>query len=227
MRRDPVLALLRLRGFATREARRVLGVRVHLEISQLAEATISAGAPLREQAAGGAPLLIAAWMPRALNEVARARAKAAQASAARDAAQASLTQARRQERILENLAGARAAERAMLAARRDQARMDDRAQARHGAFVPAWLGDATEGRHRCSAPTHHGAATRPHHTQVLHGGTAQAVHGETAPARYGDVAEAPCGDPGHAAGELQRLPHQVGPAPRSHVHPAEQRITTP
>jgi hypothetical protein len=132
MRRDPVLALVRLRSLATREARRVLGIRFQLETAHQTEASLRANAPLREQAAGADPLLIAAWMPRALSDAARAKAQAAQASAARDAAQAALAQARKQERMLEGLAETRAAERALLAARRDQGRMDDRAQARHG-----------------------------------------------------------------------------------------------
>ena len=140
MARDPVDALLRMRGFATREARRVLGLRVQSEVALGAEAAASAAAPAREQAKGGDPLLIAAWMPRALAEAARAAAQAGHAARMRDAAQLGLAEARRQERVLESLAEARAAMRASLAARREQARLDDRAGARQGA--------ANEGRIR-------------------------------------------------------------------------------
>ncbi len=133
--RDPVDALLRMRGFATREAKRVLGLRVQSEQALAAEAALRADAPAREQASGGDPLLIAAWMPRALADATRAAALAGHASRMRDAAQAALAEARRQERVLESLAEARAAMRATLAARREQARLDDRAGARHDAGV--------------------------------------------------------------------------------------------
>lgn len=133
MARDPVDALLRMRGFATREAKRLLGLRVQSEQALSAEAALRAAAPELEQARGGDPLLIAAWMPRALAEATRAAAQARHATGMRDAAQAALAEARRQERVLESLAEARAAMRAAIAARREQARLDDRAGARHDA----------------------------------------------------------------------------------------------
>ncbi|MES2710797.1 MAG: hypothetical protein V4653_04395 [Pseudomonadota bacterium] len=133
MARDPVAALLRMRGFATREARRILGLRVQSEFAAGAEAAARAAAPAREQAEGGDPLLIAAWMPRALADAARAAAQSSHATRMRDSAQAALAEARRQERVLGSLAAARAAERALLAARREQARLDDRAGALHDA----------------------------------------------------------------------------------------------
>ncbi|MBR0655282.1 hypothetical protein GXW79_09325, partial [Roseomonas arctica] len=53
MRRDPILALLRLRGFATREAQRLLGLRIQAEAAAAAEAASRDGAPAREEAGGG------------------------------------------------------------------------------------------------------------------------------------------------------------------------------
>ena len=132
MRRDPVFALLRMRGFATLEARRLLGQRMQSEQMLEAEAATRLAVPVREQEAGADPLLIAAWMPRALADATRAAAQARHAGRMRDAAQAALADARRQERVLESLAEARAAAHATLAARREQARLDDRAGARHG-----------------------------------------------------------------------------------------------
>ncbi len=134
-RRDPVDALLRMRGFATREAKRVLGLRMQSEHALAAEAALLADAPAYEQASGGDPLLIAAWMPRALADATRAAAQAGHAERMRAAAQATLAEARRQERVLESLAEARAVAHAALAARREQARLDDRAGARHGVGV--------------------------------------------------------------------------------------------
>ncbi|HEY4254617.1 MAG TPA: hypothetical protein VGM87_25670 [Roseomonas sp.] len=133
MARDPIDVLIRLRALATRGAKRDLGTATRALAMAEGFAAEAAAAPAAEQAAGADPLLLTGWMPQALHLRDRAAARARQAEAARDAAQAALAEARRQERVLELLAERRAAEAARAAARKAQAALDDRAQRRRGA----------------------------------------------------------------------------------------------
>jgi flagellar export protein FliJ len=135
MRRDPLLALLRVRRLSVDEARRDLAARLEDERSAAQALHEAAGEPGRQAAAirdlardAPWPDAYALWLPRGQAAIRKARDALTQAETAAQNARAHLGLACAKAKATEDLLARRARDRALILARKDQAVLDEAGQ---------------------------------------------------------------------------------------------------
>jgi hypothetical protein len=126
---DKLTRLARLRGIEQRVAMLELARRLATEAEAAGEARRAAHAILAE-GKSAAPEDYARWLPRALADRQRTRARVGAATEAADAARDLLAEALQSRELADEAVAARRAEQAAHAARRAQAVLDDQAAAR-------------------------------------------------------------------------------------------------